>query len=91
MKYIASIAAIASVNADKIKTPRCDFDFSRELGHASNSLQTSTNTLVNGIRTITNPEYGWNTQWFGLKPDVDVNDIRCDFKVISMHDDYSWV
>jgi hypothetical protein len=93
MKFIATIATLASVNAadsgdtpaDKTPStgPRCDFDLSKPLGHSDKN--SFTNTLdENGLRTITNPGDGQSFQWYGLKPGVDIKNARCDFKVISL-------
>jgi hypothetical protein len=51
----------------------------------------STNNLVDGIRTITNTADGDFENWYQLKPGVDVNDVRCDFKVIAFKSDDSYL
>ena len=91
MKYITAIAAIASVNAYEYEYSRCDFDLSKEIGSPSYSKHDSTNIWKDGVRTITNPEDGWNVHYYGLKPGVNPNDVRCDFKVVSIQNDLSYL
>jgi hypothetical protein len=50
--------------------------------------QYTTNTKKDGIRTIKNHAQSAPMTWFSgyyrLKPGVDPNNVRCDFKVISI-------
>jgi hypothetical protein len=56
------------------------------VGHPSYSKQNFSDDLKDGVRTIKNTSKsdGWFTQYYKLKPGVDKEKVRCDFKVIDM-------
>ena len=96
ISLIAAIATVNADFNDS--APRCDFDLSEAFGypwcghtrHITQDL--SPNTLHDNIRTIKNDaeeyakKYPGKTvgyvAYFKLKPGVDVNDVRCDFRVL---------